>query len=99
MPHELHPARPARLRRLGYRIFYLLPAAVRRRLVRLVMAKYIVGAVALVRDAEATAPGRLLLLRQPPGRRLVAAGRAAAPRRAPDRRLRPRAGRGDRRRS
>ena len=29
--------------------------------------KYIVGAVALVRDAEAGPPGRLLLLRQPPG--------------------------------
>jgi ADP-ribose pyrophosphatase YjhB (NUDIX family) len=39
----------------------------RRRLVRVVMAKYVVGAVALVRDSEATGSGRLLLLRQPPG--------------------------------
>jgi 8-oxo-dGTP pyrophosphatase MutT (NUDIX family) len=31
--------------------------------------KYIVGAVCLVRDAEADEPGRLLLLRQPPGGR------------------------------
>ncbi len=42
-------------------------AAVRRRLVRLAMAHYTVGAVALVRDVELPHPGRLLLLRQPPG--------------------------------
>ena len=40
----------------------------RRRLVRLAVPKYIVGAVTLVRDAEASGAGRLLLLRQPPGR-------------------------------
>ena len=39
----------------------------RRRLVRVAVAKYIVGAVALIRDAESDGPERLLLLRQPPG--------------------------------
>jgi 8-oxo-dGTP pyrophosphatase MutT (NUDIX family) len=34
----------------------------------LIVPKYIVGAVTLVYDAEAADPGRLLLLRQPPGR-------------------------------
>lgn len=58
---------PARLRRWGYRFFYRLPGPVRRRLVRLAMPKYIVGAVALVRDSDAAPPGRILLLRQPPG--------------------------------
>lgn len=57
------------VRALLYRIFYRLPHSVRRRLVRLAVPKYIVGAVCLVRDAEAGEPGRLLLLRQPPGRR------------------------------
>jgi len=56
-----------RLRRFGYGVFYTLPGALRRRLVRLIVAKYIVGAVALVRDSEASGSGRLLLLRQPPG--------------------------------
>ncbi len=54
---------------VAYRVFYRLPGAGapaagpagRCR-------KYIVGAVALVRDAEPPEPGRLLLLRQPPGR-------------------------------
>jgi ADP-ribose pyrophosphatase YjhB (NUDIX family) len=55
------------MRRFGYRIFYGLPGPVRRRIVRLAMARYVVGAVALVRDSEAPEPGRLLLLRQPPG--------------------------------
>src|SRR4029453_3869224 len=55
------------LRRLGYRAFYVLPPRLRRRLVRLAMAQYIVGAVALVRDSDLPTPGRLLLLRQPPG--------------------------------
>lgn len=55
------------MRRLGYGVFYALPSPVRRQLVRLVVAKYTVGAVALVRDAEAVGPDRLLLLRQPPG--------------------------------
>lgn len=57
----------SRARKLGYRTFYRLPGGLRRRLVRLVLARYTVGAVALVRDAEAPPPGRLLLLRQPPG--------------------------------
>ncbi|MGI5214007.1 NUDIX hydrolase [Plantactinospora sp. CA-290183] len=55
-------------RALGYKVFYRLPLGVRRRLVRMAVPKYIVGAVTLVRDAEAAEPGRLLLLRQPPGR-------------------------------
>lgn len=60
--------RPAVLRALAYGAFYRLPHGVRRNLVRLVVPKYIVGAVTLVRDTDAPAPGRLLLLRQPPGR-------------------------------
>lgn len=60
--------RPAPLRSVLYAAFYRLPHAVRRRLVRVVVPKYIVGAVTLVRDTEAHEPGRLLLLRQPPGR-------------------------------
>jgi ADP-ribose pyrophosphatase YjhB (NUDIX family) len=54
----------SRLRRLGYRLVYVIPPKLRRRLIRLVMARYVVGAVALVRDSEQP---RLLLLRQPPG--------------------------------
>jgi ADP-ribose pyrophosphatase YjhB (NUDIX family) len=57
----------ARLRAIAFGVFYALSPALRRRLVRLLVPKYIVGAVALVRDAEAPPPGRLLLLRQPPG--------------------------------
>lgn len=56
-------------RTLLYGVFYRLPHSWRRRLVRLAVPKYIVGAVTLVRDTEARPPGRLLLLRQPPGRR------------------------------
>jgi ADP-ribose pyrophosphatase YjhB (NUDIX family) len=60
----------ARLAVLGYGLFYRLPHGMRRRLVRLATQKYIVGAVTLVRDADAdvAGPDRLLLLRQPPGR-------------------------------
>jgi 8-oxo-dGTP diphosphatase len=61
------PAAGGRLRALGFQAFYSLPPRWQRLLVRLAMPKFIVGAVALVRDAEARAPGRLLLLRQPPG--------------------------------
>jgi 8-oxo-dGTP pyrophosphatase MutT (NUDIX family) len=61
-------SRSSPMRVLLYRCFYRLPHAVRRRLVRVAVPKYIVGAVTLVRDAEAEEPGRLLLLRQPPGR-------------------------------
>jgi 8-oxo-dGTP diphosphatase len=57
------------VRGCGYQLFYRMPGSLRRRLVRLVVAKYLVGAVTLVRDSEAPTPGRLLLLRQPPGRR------------------------------
>lgn len=56
------------VRTVAYGLFYRLPHPVRRQLVRLAVPKYIVGAVTLVRDSEAPAPGRLLLLRQPPGR-------------------------------
>lgn len=59
---------PRRLRGVAYQTFYRLPHSVRRGLVRLLVQKYLVGAVAIVRDSEAPAPGRLLLLRQPPGR-------------------------------
>jgi len=52
---------------VGYAIYYHLPFPVRRGLVRLAMARYVVGAVALVRDSEATGAGSLLLLRQPAG--------------------------------
>lgn len=61
------PGTGRRLRKAGFAVFYTLPAPIRRRLVRVVVAKYIVGAVALVRDSESGPPGRLLLLRQPPG--------------------------------
>src|SRR5215831_10343972 len=53
------------VRTFVYRCFYRLPSRWRRRLVRAAMARYTVGAVALVRDAEATGAGRMLLLRQP----------------------------------
>lgn len=59
---------PRRLRGVAYQTFYRLPHPVRRHLVRLLVPKYLVGAVAIVRDSEAPDPGRLLLLRQPPGR-------------------------------
>ena len=45
-----------------------MPSSVRRRIARLVAPRYVVGAVTIVRDSEASDPGRLLLLRQPPGR-------------------------------
>jgi ADP-ribose pyrophosphatase YjhB (NUDIX family) len=51
------------LRRLAYSAYYLIPPRLRRRAVRLLMARYVVGAVALVSDVER--PGYLLLLRQP----------------------------------
>lgn len=61
------PARPS-LRAVVYGTFYRLPHTVRVKLVRLLMSKYVVGAVVFVRDSEAGEPGRMLLLRQPPGR-------------------------------
>ncbi|MDG4832247.1 NUDIX domain-containing protein [Solwaraspora sp. WMMD1047] len=60
--------RHPKVRAVVYSTFYRLPHSVRRRLVRMIVPKYIVGAVTLVRDTEAPEPGRLLLLRQPPGR-------------------------------
>jgi ADP-ribose pyrophosphatase YjhB (NUDIX family) len=63
----VNPARFA-LRAFIYSAFYRLPHTMRVRLVRLLVRKSIVGAVVFVRDAEAGPPGRLLLLRQPPGR-------------------------------
>jgi 8-oxo-dGTP diphosphatase len=56
---------PRRLRGYAYQTFYRLPIGARRRLVRLIAPRYVVGAVAVVRDSEADSPGRLLLLRQP----------------------------------
>ncbi|HLU33871.1 MAG TPA: NUDIX domain-containing protein [Natronosporangium sp.] len=54
-----------------YPVFYRIPHRVRMRIVRAVVPTYTVGSVVLVRDAGAHAAnpgGRLLLLRQPPGR-------------------------------
>jgi len=53
---------------IAYALFYRLPQRLRLRLVRLAAPTYTIGAVTLVRDAGAPAPGRLLLLRQPPNR-------------------------------
>lgn len=53
-----------RARASAYRVAYRLPARWRRRLVRLAVRKYVVGAVILAWDTGASAPGRLLLLRQ-----------------------------------
>ena len=60
---------PRRVRGYAYQMFYRMPGPLRRRAVRLIVPKYLVGAVCVIRDAEARGPGRLLLLRQPPGRR------------------------------
>lgn len=57
----------ASVRSLAYRTFYRLPGRWRRRLVRTAVQKYIIGAVVMVYDADAPAPGKLLLIRQPPG--------------------------------
>ncbi|MEU4425638.1 NUDIX domain-containing protein [Actinoplanes sp. NPDC024001] len=59
---------PRQLRGLAYQAFYGLPLPARRQLARLISPKYLVGAVAIVLDSEAPEPGRILLLRQPPGR-------------------------------
>ncbi|GLW32433.1 NUDIX hydrolase [Actinoplanes regularis] len=56
------------VRGLAYQLFYGLPLPVRRHLARAISPKYLVGAVTVIRDSEAPEPGRLLLLRQPPGR-------------------------------
>jgi len=57
-----------RARVLFFATFYRLPARWRRRLARMGSAKWIVGAVILVRDADLDGPDRLILVRQPPGR-------------------------------
>jgi 8-oxo-dGTP pyrophosphatase MutT (NUDIX family) len=59
-------ARRSPLRAVLYAAFYRLPHSTRRHLVKLAVPRYIVGAVTLVRDTED--PGRMLLLRQPPGK-------------------------------
>src|SRR4051812_25768454 len=56
------------MRGVAYQTFYRLPSPVRRQIARLVAPRYVVGAVAVIKDSEAADPGRLLLLRQPPGR-------------------------------
>jgi ADP-ribose pyrophosphatase YjhB (NUDIX family) len=58
---------PRQFRGLAYQAFYGLPLPVRRQLARIISPKYLVGAVTIVRDSEAAEPGRILLLRQPPG--------------------------------
>ncbi len=60
---------PRPVRGYAYQTFYRLPHPVRRRIARMVSPKFLVGAVVLVRDSEADGAGRMLLLRQPPGRR------------------------------
>ncbi len=52
-----------RLRGYAYQVFYRLPPRWKRRLVRMGSAKFVVGAVVLVRDPA----DRIVLLRQPPG--------------------------------
>jgi ADP-ribose pyrophosphatase YjhB (NUDIX family) len=51
------------LRRFVYGVYFFMPPRLRRRVVRLAMARYTVGAVALVWDTEQ--PERLLLIRHP----------------------------------
>ena len=60
---------PRRVRGYAYQMFYRMPGSMRRHLVRLIVPKYLVGAVTVIKDSEADGAGRLLLLRQPPGRR------------------------------
>lgn len=68
MNRRLRAALHARARAAAYPVFYRLPHRLRVLLVRLVAPTFAVGAVVLLRDGDAPAPGRLLLLRQPPGR-------------------------------
>lgn len=49
---------PRRLRGYAYQTFYRLPGRVRRRIVRLIMPKYLVGAVTIITDSEAGHVGR-----------------------------------------
>src|SRR2546427_457096 len=57
-----------RARSIAYGFFYRLPSRWRRRLVRMGTAKFVVGAVVLVRTVAGDGRDRLVLLRQPPGR-------------------------------
>jgi ADP-ribose pyrophosphatase YjhB (NUDIX family) len=57
----------SRARVFVYRTFYQLPVRWRRRIVRTFQPTYTIGAVTIVRDQDAPEPGRILLLRQPPG--------------------------------
>lgn len=59
------PGPRSALRALAFRIFYTMPPRLRRTLVRLGVGTYTVGAVVLATDPVA---GRLLLVRQPPGK-------------------------------
>jgi 8-oxo-dGTP pyrophosphatase MutT (NUDIX family) len=54
-----------RARAVAYRTAYRIPPRWRRRIVRSFQQKYVIGAVVIVRDSDAAAPGRMLLLRQP----------------------------------
>jgi ADP-ribose pyrophosphatase YjhB (NUDIX family) len=56
------------MRGRAFETFYRLPAHWRRRIIRLGTAKFIVGAVVLLRQRGVPEPGRLLLLHQPPRR-------------------------------
>ena len=58
----------SRLISLGYGVFYRIPMKWRARLVKVMSARYVLGAVVLIFDSEAADPARLLVLRQPPGR-------------------------------
>jgi len=49
---------------MAYQAFYRLPFPMRRHIARTISPKYLVGAVTVLRDAEADG-GRVLLLRQP----------------------------------
>ncbi|GID78128.1 hypothetical protein Ade02nite_67690 [Paractinoplanes deccanensis] len=59
---------PRVVRAYAYQAFYRLPSAARRRIAGLVAPRYLVGAVAVIRDTESSDPDRILLLRQPPNR-------------------------------
>jgi 8-oxo-dGTP diphosphatase len=50
---------------MAYITFYRMPLPVRRMIARTVAPKYLVGAVTILRDSEATEGDRVLLLRQP----------------------------------
>ena len=58
-----------RVRAVAYRTAYRIPTRWRRRMVRVFAPKFIIGAVVLVRDADAepSDAGRIMLQRQPPG--------------------------------